>query len=242
MSFGVATLRALVHAGDKTSGDARSWYMISEDAKSWVCFDKDGIILYLVQCESLCRIPVFLPLTGCDRLVIRAKVMSTLTYVDSETITQADGAQSSRVPPEEAPSEAEELHSLGSRVPLRGEEFEAFEPSGTRIDSSHSSSSSDSTAPLSPDHPLTQAMALSDSAFCKRYRSSYEIPSSSSSLTLPVRKRYRGTSKLILDTDSEGDELGDEDTEEDVEDESQGLDDESQSLDNESQGLKDEGP
>ncbi|GJZ13853.1 hypothetical protein Tco_0549083 [Tanacetum coccineum] len=31
----VATLRALVHAGDKTSGDARSWYMISEDAKSW---------------------------------------------------------------------------------------------------------------------------------------------------------------------------------------------------------------
>nr|GEY73321.1 zf-CCHC domain-containing protein/DUF4219 domain-containing protein/UBN2 domain-containing protein [Tanacetum cinerariifolium] len=37
MSFGVATLRAMVHAGDKTSGDARSWYMISEDAKSWVC-------------------------------------------------------------------------------------------------------------------------------------------------------------------------------------------------------------
>ncbi|GJR61947.1 putative reverse transcriptase domain-containing protein [Tanacetum coccineum] len=31
-----------------------------------VCFDKDGIILYLVQCESLCRIPVLLPLTGCD--------------------------------------------------------------------------------------------------------------------------------------------------------------------------------
>ncbi|GKC67233.1 hypothetical protein Tco_1099831, partial [Tanacetum coccineum] len=59
--------------------------------------------------------------------------ISTLTYVDSETITQADGAQSSRVPvplpddpyvavrqaqlvdtdtesdPEEAPSEAEEF-------------------------------------------------------------------------------------------------------------------------------------
>ncbi|GJZ07181.1 hypothetical protein Tco_0540974, partial [Tanacetum coccineum] len=32
-----------------------------------------GMILYLVQCESLCRIPVFSPLTGCDRLVIRAK-------------------------------------------------------------------------------------------------------------------------------------------------------------------------
>ncbi|GJV07756.1 putative reverse transcriptase domain-containing protein [Tanacetum coccineum] len=230
LSFGVVTLRALVHAGDKTSGDARSWYMISGDAKSWVCYDKDSIILYLVQCESLCRIPVFPPLTRCDRLVIRAK-------------------------PEEAPSEAEEFQSLGSRVPLRGEEFEAFESLGTRIDSSHSSASSDSTAPLSPNHPLTypaispghsarvaEAMALSDSAFRKRYKSSYETPSSSLSPTLPVRKRYRGTSELILDTDSEGDKLGDEDTEEDMEDESQGLDDESQSLDNESQGLEDDGP
>ncbi|GKB03942.1 hypothetical protein Tco_0832085 [Tanacetum coccineum] len=32
-NLGVATPRALVHAGDKTSGDARSWYMISGDAK-----------------------------------------------------------------------------------------------------------------------------------------------------------------------------------------------------------------
>ncbi|GJW57059.1 putative reverse transcriptase domain-containing protein [Tanacetum coccineum] len=30
-----ATPRALVHAGVKTSGDAKSWYMISGDAKSW---------------------------------------------------------------------------------------------------------------------------------------------------------------------------------------------------------------
>ncbi|GJT94160.1 hypothetical protein Tco_1083005 [Tanacetum coccineum] len=35
--LGFATPRAMVHAGDKTSGDARSWYMISGDAKSWVC-------------------------------------------------------------------------------------------------------------------------------------------------------------------------------------------------------------
>nr|GEX62997.1 hypothetical protein [Tanacetum cinerariifolium] len=32
----VVTLRALVHAGDKTSGDARSWYMIIGDDKSWI--------------------------------------------------------------------------------------------------------------------------------------------------------------------------------------------------------------
>ncbi|GJT37994.1 hypothetical protein Tco_0937859 [Tanacetum coccineum] len=182
--------------------------------------------------------------------------MSTLAYVDSQTITQADGAHSSRVSiplpddpyvavrraqlvdtesePEEAPSEAEELQSLGSRVPLIGEEFEAFEPIGTRTDSSHSSASSDSTTPLSPDHPLTypvmssghlarvtEAVALLDLAFRKRYRSSYGTPSPPS--TLSVRKRYRGTFELILDTDSEGDELGDEDTDED---ESSDADDE----------------
>ncbi|GKC76857.1 hypothetical protein Tco_1127631 [Tanacetum coccineum] len=120
-----------------------------------------------------------------------------------------------------------------------GEKFEAFEPIGTRTDSSHSSASSDSTTPLSPDHPLThvsptptptrvslhrktarmvvhtqptlslsmsshiaEATALSPSYFRKRYRSSYET-SSSSSPTLPGRKRYRGTSELILDIDKE---------------------------------------
>ncbi|GJS99673.1 hypothetical protein Tco_0820843 [Tanacetum coccineum] len=35
MTFEVATLRVVVHAGDKTSGDARSWYMINGDVKSW---------------------------------------------------------------------------------------------------------------------------------------------------------------------------------------------------------------
>ncbi|GJV37900.1 hypothetical protein Tco_1410377 [Tanacetum coccineum] len=34
--LGVVTPRALAHAGDKTSEDARSWYMINGDAKSWV--------------------------------------------------------------------------------------------------------------------------------------------------------------------------------------------------------------
>ncbi|GKA45973.1 hypothetical protein Tco_0738769 [Tanacetum coccineum] len=236
-----------------------------------------GMILYLVQCESLSRIPVFPPLTGCNRLVITAK---------------ADGAQSSRVPVplpnnpyvavkqthlvdtdiesdlEEDPSEVEELQSVGSRVPLMGEVFEAFEPIGTRTDSSNSSTSSDSTTPLSPDHPLThvsptptptqvsfhcktarmtvhtqptlspgmsvriaEAAALSPSSFRKRYRSSYET--SSSSLTLPGLKRYRGTSELILDTDSERDELAEEDTKEDESDESQGLEGEGLGLEEE---------
>ncbi|GJY43972.1 putative reverse transcriptase domain-containing protein, partial [Tanacetum coccineum] len=33
--LGVATPRALVHTGNKTRWDVRSWYMISGDAKSW---------------------------------------------------------------------------------------------------------------------------------------------------------------------------------------------------------------
>ncbi|GJT32729.1 ribonuclease H-like domain-containing protein [Tanacetum coccineum] len=135
--------------------------------------------------------------------------------------------------PEEAPSVIEEFLPLVSRAPLTNEEFEASEPSDTRIISSHSTTSSDSTTPLSPDPPLTQtaptptlslplyyrrtthmavrtqptlspgflarlteAMTLSLSSFRKRYRSSYETPSSSSSPapspTLLIRKRHLG--------------------------------------------------
>nr|GEZ35233.1 hypothetical protein [Tanacetum cinerariifolium] len=96
---------------------------------------------------------------------------------------------------------------------------------------------------MSPGHSarVTEAMDFSDSVFCKRYRSSYETPSSSSSLALPVRKRYRGTSELILDTNSEKDEPGDEDTDEDGEDESLDMHDERKGLDDEDRGLDDEG-
>ncbi|GKE72839.1 hypothetical protein Tco_1534880 [Tanacetum coccineum] len=94
---------------------------------------------------------------------------------------------------------------------------------------------------------IAEVAALSPSSFHKRYRSSYETSSSSSSssLTLLVWKRYRGTSELILDTNREGDELGEEDESSDADDkrerESQGLDDEGQGLDEEGQGLDDEG-
>nr|GEU85947.1 hypothetical protein [Tanacetum cinerariifolium] len=57
----------------------------------------------------------------------------------------------------EALSKLEEFQPLVSRVPLTDEEFEVSEPSDTRITSSHSSTSLDFTAPLSPNHPLTQA-------------------------------------------------------------------------------------
>ncbi|GKA58676.1 hypothetical protein Tco_0757989 [Tanacetum coccineum] len=211
MSFGVATLRAVVHAGDKTSRDAR-------------CVVSKVVLL------SVCH----------AALVVLHDVLRALVL--------------------EYPLWVRSLRLL---------------PSDTRTNSSHSSASSDSTTPLSPDHPLThvsptptptrasfhrrtmritvcvqptmspghsarvtEAMALSDSAFRKRYRSSYETPSPSPSPTLQVRKSYKGTSELILDTDSKGDELGDEDIEED---ESLDADDERERSDDEGHGLDDEG-
>ncbi|GJR78795.1 hypothetical protein Tco_0149580 [Tanacetum coccineum] len=130
------------------------------------------------------------------------------------------------------------------------EESEDSDNSGAR------STPSDSTAPLLQDHPLTctsptptptlalfhQAMALSDLAFRKRYRSSYKTPSSSSSLAFLVRKRYRGTFEPILDTDSEEDEIREEGTDEDgLDDEGHGLDDEGHSLDDEGRSVESDG-
>nr|GEU35614.1 DNA-directed DNA polymerase [Tanacetum cinerariifolium] len=137
------------------------------------------------------------------------------------------------------------------------------------------STSSNSIAPLLPNHPLThttpvlvpilyrtirlavcvppvmshslsagmaKVAAMSNLAFCKRFRSSYDcLPSP----TLPVRKRYKGTSEPILGTDSKEDEeleesLDSDSKSPDVDDESYGLDGESHGVDDESHGLDDE--
>ncbi|GJY48625.1 hypothetical protein Tco_0438581 [Tanacetum coccineum] len=127
------------------------------------------------------------------------------------------------------------------------------------------STPSDSTAPFSPDHPLTHASptvvpilcrtarmavrvlpamspglsasiaevaAMSDSAFRKRFRSSYESSPSSLPPDLSSQKRYRGTSELVEDDDEEEDE--EEEENEEVE--------ESSDSDSESEDAKDEGP
>ncbi|GKF51646.1 hypothetical protein Tco_0148113 [Tanacetum coccineum] len=72
---------------------------------------------------------------------------------------------------------------------------------------------------------IADVAAMSDVAFRKRFRSYYD---SSPSPALPVRKRNRGTSELILGTDSE------EEEEEEVE--------ESSDYDSKSEGAEDEGP
>ncbi|GKE32186.1 hypothetical protein Tco_1451508 [Tanacetum coccineum] len=102
--------------------------------------------------------------------------MSTPAHPDLEISSQTIRAQSSRVPtplhddpymavrqthlvdtdiesdPEEAPSKIEEFQLLFSRAPITDGEFEVSKPSDTRITSSHSPASSDSTAPLLPTH------------------------------------------------------------------------------------------
>nr|GFB93121.1 hypothetical protein [Tanacetum cinerariifolium] len=240
-------------------------------------------------------------------------------FADPESSNQADRAQSSRVsvPLSEDPYEAiMQAYLVGTNTesePFKDPESETHEssqivaPPTCHVEESKGSGtsgarsmSSDSTAPLSADHPLThttpvlvpilrrtarismrvppvmsprlsacitKVAAMPDLAFRKRFRSSYD---SSPSPTLPVQKRYRGTSELILgvdseeidgssDSDSESGDIEDEGpTAEDedptvgdeglatgvegpsVDDESYGLDDESYGLDDESHGVDDE--
>nr|GEW01881.1 hypothetical protein [Tanacetum cinerariifolium] len=136
--------------------------------------------------------------------------------------------------PFEGEAETPESPHIVAPSTCHDEESEGSDTSGLR------STSSDSTAPLSSDHPLihttpalvlilrrtvrmavcvppamspglsasrAKVAAMSDLAFHKRFRSPYD---SSPSPTLPVWKRYRGTSELILDTDSEEDEEAEE--------------------------------
>ncbi|GKG59800.1 hypothetical protein Tco_0607428, partial [Tanacetum coccineum] len=53
---------------------------------------------------------------------------------------------------------------------------------------------------------MAEVAAMSESAFCKRFRSSYESSPSLSPLDLPSRKRYRGTSELVEDSEEEDDD------------------------------------
>ncbi|GJX15416.1 hypothetical protein Tco_0216248, partial [Tanacetum coccineum] len=105
-------------------------------------------------------------------------VMSTSAYVDSESITQADGAQSSRVP-----------------VPLPDDPYVAVKQAQL-VD--------------------TQSKPEESPSEAEEYRSLYKT-SSSPSPNLPGKKRYRGTSELILDTNIDEDKLGMEDTKDDEE-------------------------
>ncbi|GKD90887.1 hypothetical protein Tco_1366394 [Tanacetum coccineum] len=123
-------------------------------------------------------------------------MMSTPVFVDPESFTQADGAQSFRVP-----------------VPLLEDPYEAIR-----------------TARMAVRVPPAM--------------SSYESSPSMSPLDLPSRKRYRGTSELVEDSEEEDDEE-DEEIEESMDSdrlsESHGMDDESRGLDDEGHSIESDG-
>nr|GFA09958.1 hypothetical protein [Tanacetum cinerariifolium] len=148
--------------------------------------------------------------------------------------------------PEEAPLEVEDSQPLGSKVPFMGKEFEASDPSSTRIVSSHSSASMDSTAPLSPDHLLTHVSPTPTPTRALFYRRIARITMRAQPVMSPGHSSRVAEARLcqiqpfVRDIDSEGDELGDEDSGEGGEDESSDADDERDGLNDECHGLVDE--
>ncbi|GKD88807.1 hypothetical protein Tco_1364314, partial [Tanacetum coccineum] len=97
--------------------------------------------------------------------------------LDIETIPPTDRARDSPEfqPPftRSAPLSSDHTPILPDRTlvsPLTDEEFEASKPSDTRITSPHSTTSPDSTTPLSPDHLLTQTAPTPTPARALFYR------------------------------------------------------------------------
>ncbi|GKB29594.1 hypothetical protein Tco_0868995 [Tanacetum coccineum] len=157
--------------------------------------------------------------------------MSTLVFVDPESSTQANGAQSSRVP-----------------VPLLDDPYKAIrqayldrtdtesEPFEDPIDTETPESPLTIAPPISPSESappvlvpiprrtirmpmhippamssglsasMVEMAAMPDSVFHKRFRSSYESSPSLSLPDLPSRKRYRGTSELVEDNEEDDEE------------------------------------
>ncbi|GKA60059.1 hypothetical protein Tco_0759372 [Tanacetum coccineum] len=84
---------------------------------------------------------------------------------------------------------------------------------------------------------IAEVATMSNSAFHKRFRSSYESSPSSSPPDLPLRNRYRSTFELVEDDDEEEDE---DDEEEDKDDEEE--DEEDPAAGHEGLAVGDEGP
>ncbi|GKB73236.1 hypothetical protein Tco_0934648, partial [Tanacetum coccineum] len=131
------------------------------------------------------------------------------------------------------------LMTLMWQAPLTDEEFEVLEPSDTRNTSSQSPSSLDSTAPLSPDHLLTQASPTQVLFHRRTARMAVHTqPTLSPGMSARIAERYRGTSELVEDIEEES---SDSDAKrEGSKDEGPGSDDESRGLEDEGLGSKKE--
>ncbi|GKD22393.1 hypothetical protein Tco_1224096, partial [Tanacetum coccineum] len=89
---------------------------------------------------------------------------------------------------------------------------------------------------------MAEVADMSESAFRKRFRSSYESSPSLSPPDLPLRKRYRGTSELVEDSEEDDDEE-DEEIEESLDSDSVSRDaeDEGPTAEDEDPAIGDEG-
>ncbi|GKE86725.1 hypothetical protein Tco_1560467, partial [Tanacetum coccineum] len=193
--------------------------------------------------------------------------MSTSVFVDPESSTQADGAQSSRVPvplPED-PYEAIRQAYL-DETETESEPFE--DPIDIVTPESHLDIAppiplSESTPPvlvpilrrtarmvvriphamlLGLSAGIAEMAAMSESAFRKRFRSSYESSPSVSPPDLPSRKRYRGTSELVDDSEDDDDE-DDEEIKESMDSDSvsEDVEDEGPTAEDDDPATEDEG-
>ncbi|GKF50062.1 hypothetical protein Tco_0143313 [Tanacetum coccineum] len=187
--------------------------------------------------------------------------MSTPVFVDPEISTQADRAQSPRVPVPftEDPYEA---------IPETDTESEPFEdPIETKTPESPHTVASPTSPTLLPflcrtarmavhvspamspslSASIAEVAAMSNLAFRKRFRSSYESSPSSSPPDLTLRKHSWGTSELVKDDveeeDEEVEESSDSDSEiEDAEDKCPTVEDEGPAAGDEGLAARYEGP
>ncbi|GJT26740.1 hypothetical protein Tco_0907015 [Tanacetum coccineum] len=201
--------------------------------------------------------------------------MSTLVFVDPKISTHADGAQSSRVPvplpkdPYEAIRQAYLDGTDTESEPIKDPvETETPKSPLTIVPPTSLLQSTPPTlvpilrrtvrmavrVPPAMSSGLSASMAkvaaMSESAFRKRFRSSYESLPSLSPPDLPLRKRYRGTSELVEDSEEDNDEEDEEIKEsldsnsmsEDVEAEGPTAEDEDPAVRDKRLVARDEGP
>ncbi|GJY19240.1 hypothetical protein Tco_0390731 [Tanacetum coccineum] len=173
-------------------------------------------------------------------MLVRQAYTSTITDTESEPIE--DPIKTKEPQPLPITSTPIPSPDYTPATPYSDEESEDSETSETRITSPHSTTPpSEFTSPLSPINPLSTQTSLTltpSRAFY--YRSTTRIavrthPTLSSGILarvteamtlspLSFRKRYRGTFKPIVDTETEGDELEDKGTDSESEElEDEGL-------------------
>ncbi|GJT20675.1 hypothetical protein Tco_0890612 [Tanacetum coccineum] len=158
--------------------------------------------------------------------------MSTLVFVDLEISTQANGAQSSRVPDPVETETPESPHTVASPTSLP----DSTPPTCHAEETPRMVVRVPPAMSLGVSTSIAEVAAMSDLAFRKRFRSSYESLPSSSPPDLPLRKHSRGTSELVEDKEEDEEE---EDEEVEV---SSDSDSKSEAVGDEGLAAGDEGP